>query len=149
MNFTALPMYRTCAEVLCAGHERNGFYLLDSDGPNTGDPPYVAYCDLDNNGTVNLIRYYSHRIRWYIETLLLCMQTPRFNWPFQITIGKVRDTSGNPIVCFVCDPMCLGHMLMTARNRNPSAESSIENVYWHWCQTNWTYYFSPRNFNRI
>ena len=52
MTITALSMYRTCAEVLCAGHERNGFYLLDSDGPNTGDPPYTAYCDLENNGTV-------------------------------------------------------------------------------------------------
>ncbi|XP_072039180.1 neurexin-4-like [Amphiura filiformis] len=41
-----LPMYRTCAELQRAGHVRNGSYLLDSDGPDAGDPPFVAYCDI-------------------------------------------------------------------------------------------------------
>ncbi|XP_072036318.1 uncharacterized protein [Amphiura filiformis] len=46
-----LPMYRTCAELQRAGHVRNGSYLLDSDGPDAGDPPFVAYCDITNGKT--------------------------------------------------------------------------------------------------
>ncbi|XP_072037187.1 uncharacterized protein [Amphiura filiformis] len=46
-----LPMYRTCAELQRAGHVRNGSYLLDSDGPDAGDQPFVAYCDMTNGKT--------------------------------------------------------------------------------------------------
>ncbi|XP_072037188.1 uncharacterized protein [Amphiura filiformis] len=46
-----LPMYRTCAELQRAGYVRNGSYLLDSDGPDAGDPPFVAYCDITNGKT--------------------------------------------------------------------------------------------------
>ncbi len=46
LNSTALLFYRTCSEVRRAGHLRNGYYVLDPDGADAGDPPFGAYCDV-------------------------------------------------------------------------------------------------------
>jgi hypothetical protein len=41
----------SCKAIFDAGQSQgNGNYWIDSDGPNSGQPPYQAYCDMQNGG---------------------------------------------------------------------------------------------------
>ena len=46
-NFAILVTdYKSCAELLEAGFEKNGYYEIDPDGTETGVDGFLVFCDM-------------------------------------------------------------------------------------------------------
>ena len=45
---TAAPILRSCEELRLASYRTDGYYDIDPDGINFGQPVFTVYCEMDN-----------------------------------------------------------------------------------------------------